>query len=161
MKITHPIQTSEGDKYLVLIESMAMDTLFYEEDVAFLNNIELVEITLERVFGNHKTTAKVLTEISQFIAGVINDNLNAVLYFYCDDMNDIQRRNKSISPQKFRSNLFSKMFDRYTTSNNISDYVNTSIEIKADRHIYIHLISRSANQIYVDYIKNRICSLSK
>ncbi len=26
MKVTHPIKTSEGDEYLVLIESMAMDT---------------------------------------------------------------------------------------------------------------------------------------
>ena len=94
MKVTHPIKTSEGDEYLVLIESMAMDTLFDEEDIAFLNGVNLVEITLERVSGNHKTTAKVLTEISQFIAGVINDNSNSILYFYCDDMHDIPRRDK-------------------------------------------------------------------
>ena len=44
MKVTHPIKTSEGDEYLVLIESMAMDTLFDEEDIAFLNGVNLVEI---------------------------------------------------------------------------------------------------------------------
>lgn len=33
MKVTHPIKTSEGDEYLVLIESMAMDTLFDEEEL--------------------------------------------------------------------------------------------------------------------------------
>ena len=42
MKVTHPIKTSEGDEYLVLIESMAMDTLFDEEDIAFLNGVNLV-----------------------------------------------------------------------------------------------------------------------
>ncbi|WP_217932100.1 hypothetical protein [Bacteroides caecimuris] len=52
MKVTHPIKTNEGDEYLVLIESMAMATLFYKEDIAFLNGIELVEITLERVSGS-------------------------------------------------------------------------------------------------------------
>lgn len=161
MKVTHPIKTSEGDEYLVLIESMAMDTLFDEEDIAFLNGVNLVEITLERVSGNHKTTAKVLTEISQFIAGVINDNSNSILYFYCDDMHDIPRRDKSTSPQKFRSNLFSRMFDRYITSNGIDDYINTPLEIKADRSIYIHLISRRQYQGYVDCIKSRICSMSK
>ena len=53
-----------------------MDTLFDEEDIAFLNGVNLVEITLERVSGNHKTTAKVLTEISQFIAAVSYTHLS-------------------------------------------------------------------------------------
>ena len=76
-------------------------------------------------------------------------------------MHDIPRRDKSTSPQKFRSNLFSRVFDRYITSNGIDDYINTPLEIKADRSIYIHLISRKQYQGYVDCIKSRICSMSK
>lgn len=64
-----------------------------------------------------------------------------------------------LSPQKFRSDLFSRMFDRYIISNGITNIINTPIEIKADRHIYIHLISRKCHLKYVTAIKNAIMDM--
>ncbi|MEG2151560.1 MAG: hypothetical protein RRY36_10120, partial [Bacteroidaceae bacterium] len=86
-------------------------------------------------------------------------NENLILYFYCDDIHDILRRDKGLTPQKFRSHLFSKMLEKYISSNGITNMINTPIEIKADRHIYIHLISRSIHLEYVNAIKSAIMEM--
>lgn len=115
MKVTYPISTDDGDEYLVLIESFEKSIL-PDDIIEMLNNIEIVDITLERVSGVHATKPDILFEISNFVAGFLLDNENTILYFYCDDMHDIVRRNQSLTPQKFRSDLFSKMFERYSLS---------------------------------------------
>ena len=50
-----------------------------------LGSIEILDISLERVSGNTPTSPNVLFDISNFIAGVLNDNPETILYFYCDD----------------------------------------------------------------------------
>ena len=70
-----------------------------------------------------------------FIAGFLLDNENAILYFYCDDINEINRRNHDITPQKYRSRLFSRM---------------------SDRDIYIHIISRESHLDYANIIRTTI-----
>lgn len=74
-------------------------------------------------------------------------------------MHDIPRRDKALTPQKFRSLLFSRMFDKYISSNSIINIINTPIEIKADRHIYIHLISRACHLEHVNAIKSTIMEM--
>lgn len=91
-----------------------------------------------------------------FIAGFLLDNENAILYFYCDDINEINRRNHDITPQKYRSRLFSRMFDRYMTSHDITGVVNASLEIRSDRDIYIHIISRESHLDYANIIRTTI-----
>lgn len=158
MKITYPICASEGDKYLVMMESFNKSIL--PDDIAnMLGDIEIVDVTLERVYGNNPTTFSTLFEISNIIAGFLLDNENIILYFYCDDLHDIARRNHSITPQKFRSSLFSKMFDGYISYNHSIEIENTLLEIKSDRDVYIHFISRVCHLIYVDAIKNIIMEM--
>ncbi len=159
MKVTYPIRTDNGDEYLILIESFEK-TVFPEEIISALGSIEIMDITLERLSGSQTTNLNVLFDISSFIAGFLNDNENVILYFYCDDMHEISRRNRSVTAQKFRSALFSKMFDRYIKSRNITGFFNTPLEIKADRDIYIHLISREEHCYLVEIIKNAIIGLA-
>lgn len=124
-------------------------------------DIEIVDVTLERVKGINPTDIGILLKISNIIGEILNDNGNLILYFYCDDMHNISRReNRGVSPQKFRSDLFSRMFDKYILSNGITNMINTPIEIKADRHIYIHLISRDTHLNYVNAIKNAIMGMA-
>lgn len=48
MKVTYPISMDEGDEYLLLIEPFEKSIL--PHDISeMLNNIEILDITLERV----------------------------------------------------------------------------------------------------------------
>ena len=155
MKVTYPIRAVNGNEYLVRIESFNREML--PDDVKeLLGSIEILDISLERVSGNTPTSPNVLFDISNFIAGVLNDNPETILYFYCDDIHDVDRRNRSITPQKYRSQLFSSMFDRYTQSHDISDIINTPLEFKIDRDVYIHFISKREYLKYVDAFKDTI-----
>ena len=110
-------------------------------------------------FNQDIIPCEVRKSIRDIIGKVLNDNNNLILYFYCDDMHDIPRRDKALTPQKFRSLLFSRMFDKYISSNSIINIINTPIEIKADRHIYIHLISRACHLEHVNAIKSTIMEM--
>lgn len=154
-KITYPIHTADGNEYLILIDSFEKNSL-PDFLINALHEIEIFDITLERVAGESQTPASVLFEISNFLAGFLLDNPSAILYFYCDDMHDISRRNTNISPQKFRSDLFSSMFNRYTRQHNVPNITDTTIEIRADRDIYIHLIARTEHLPFVQKIQNSI-----
>lgn len=155
MKVTYPISTKDGDNYLVMLESFEKSVL-PDNLISMLADIDIMDVTLERVSGGHITNPSVLFEISSFIAGFLFDNENVILYFYCDDIHEISRRNHDITPQKYRSHLFSRMFDRYITTHHITEVVNTSLEIKSDRDIYIHIISRRSHLDYANVIRTTI-----
>lgn len=155
MKVTYPIRAVNGDEYLVQIESFNRSML--PNDInELLGSIEILDISLERVSGHNTTSPSILFDISNFIAGVLNDNPEIILFFYCDDLHNVERRDKSITPQKYRSQLFSRMFDHYTCSHDMNDVINTPLEFKTDRDIYIHFISRREHLKYVDAIKYKI-----
>ena len=160
MQITRPFSSPQGDNYLIRIgefnKSMLPDFL-----AEALQDVEILDVTLERIEGNNITSLSVLLNITKFIADILKDNENSILYFYCNDIHDIPRRQKHIKPQHFRSILFSKMFERYVTANHIYNFVNTPIKIIADRDIYIHFISRTQHLTLVDKMKEAIVELSK
>lgn len=110
MIITYPISDNFGNEYLIRIEDCQN---LPDEIMKELGNIKILDITLERISGEQYTNSGILSKISTFIAGVLLDNENAMLYFYCDDVHDVKRRDMEITPQKFRSDLFSAMFIRY------------------------------------------------
>lgn len=159
MKVTQPFRTTEGSEYLVLIESFTKSIL-PDDIIAELERIDIVNIALERVSGECITKPNILFDISNFIAGFLLDNENSILYFYCDDINDIPRRNKSITPQKYRSDLFTKMFDRYTSTHSMEDFIDNPLEFKTDRDVYIHLIARDTLLPHVDIIKEALIEMS-
>ena len=151
MDISVSINSKSEDEYRIILSPFNLEIIPCEVREILGDNIEIVDVILERTKGDNPTDIGVLLKISNVIGEIFNDNENLILYFYCDDMHDILRRDKGITPQKFRSNLFSRMFDKYMSSNGVTDIINTPIEIKADRHIYIHMISRS---IHLEYVIN-------
>ncbi len=52
------------------------------------------------------------------------------------------------------------MIDRYLFSKNITNIINTPIKIKAEKDIFIHLISRKSHDIYVKAIQDELLSLN-
>ena len=161
MDISVSINSKLNDEYRIILSPFNLDIIPYEVQELLGDDIEIVDVTLERVKGINPTDIGILLKISNIIGEILNDNGNLILYFYCDDMHNISRReNRGVSPQKFRSDLFSRMFDKYILSNGITNMINTPIEIKADRHIYINLISRDTHLNYVNAIKNAIMGMA-
>lgn len=161
MDISVSINSKLNDEYRIILSPFNLDIIPYEVQELLGDDIEIVDVTLERVKGINPTDIGILLKISNIIGEILNDNGNLILYFYCDDMHNISRReNREVSPQKFRSDLFSRMFDKYILSNGITNMINTPIEIKADRHIYIHLISRDTHLNYVNAIKKAIMGMA-
>lgn len=159
MDISVSINSKLDHEYRIILSPFNLSVIPYEVRELLGDDIEIADVTLERVEGDNPTDIGMLLKISNVIGEVFNDNENLILYFYCDDIHDVLRRNKGLTPQKFRSNLFSRMFDKYILSNGITNMINTPIEIKADRHIYIHLISRSIHLEYVNAIKSAIMEM--
>ncbi len=158
MKITYPISDNLGNDYLIRIEDFQNLPV---EIIKELGDIKIFDITLEHVSGEGHTNLNILSKISIFIAGVLLDNENAILYFYCDDIHEIRRRNMNISPQKYRNDLFSAMFQRYVKTNLLQGIVDTTITAHADRDIYIHLIARECHIGQVNHIRATIEHLSQ
>lgn len=159
MRVTQPFRTTEGDEYLVLIESFTKSTL-PDDIITELEDIDIANIVLERVSGECVTGPRILFDISNYIAGFLLDNEKTILYFYCDDMNDILRRNQCITPQKYRSDLFSKMFDRYTSIHSMENLIDTPLKFETDRDIYIHLIAKDTLLPHVNTIKEALIGMS-
>lgn len=126
MDISVSINSKLNDEYRIILSPFNLDIIPYEVQELLGDDIEIVDVTLERVKGINPTDIGILLKISNIIGEILNDNGNLILYFYCDDMHNISRReNREVSPQKFRSDLFSRMFDKYILSNGITNMINT------------------------------------
>lgn len=160
MKISIPISPSDGNKYLINFSTFEED-IIPDSVINFLQGVEIIEIVLERVEGDNMSNAYSLSQISSVIWNFMQENEASILYFYCDDMHDLPRRRKSLSPQEYRSLLFSKMFDKAVASSSES-YINMPIILKAeDRDIFIHLISRYCYIKQLECLKNSIFCMGK
>ena len=132
MDISFDILNDKGD--LVRVALSYYDT---ESLQAFTNDpltltLVFYDVTLVRISGDDTVGIKTLNAICDVLFRFMNDNETAVLCFYCDDLTDIDRNHTELSPQEYRSRLFSRMFDMYVRTNDIIDLVNYSIKIEDD-----------------------------
>lgn len=160
MIVSFDISTETQDVFRVVLSS-GEDCFFAGKDVYELldNKVEIVEIDLERISGNTPASINTLMKISEVIGNYFLQNNKAVLYYYCDDMNDIPvGNNRGLWPQQYRSELFGRMFQRRVRGMN-SDIVDVIVLLQQEsRPIYMHLIARSAHQKYIEALKDYIVS---
>lgn len=147
---------SGSDEYKVTLTT-GEDAFFQKEDVLDLVDraVDIVEVSLYREKGIGMTSIKTLMRITEIIANYLGRHRNAILYYYCDEIDfDSFRQTKSDwPPQKYRSQLFSDMFERYTRVYNLVDYCDRELCIEANDHpSYMHLISHVDNEPYIDSI---------
>lgn len=161
MDFSVDVTAKSGSEYRVIVSTVNVDIFPDGLKDIIGNEIEIADVALERISGSDITSYEVLMKIASVIGEIFNSNENLILYFYCDDMRSIPRRNESITPQKYRSNLFSAMFDRYLSLNGFTDIMNVPVEIKADRDIYIHLIARTCHSHYLSEIRKFVVGQGK
>lgn len=106
------------------------------------------------------TSVSLLSEISNSITMFILQHPNAILYYQCDDMDEVpmngRKKNSGISVQKYRSMLFSLMFEKQVRYVPL-EIVNVPIFFDFMGHeTYIHIIARENHMPWVNLIKDDI-----
>lgn len=106
------------------------------------------------------TPSRLLADISKSIADFYMTHVNAILYFQCDDMEDVPmsniKRGQGMTVQKYRSILFSKMFDRQVKDYTLS-VINYPVFFEAcGNEVYIHLMSQEKYLKFINVIKDDV-----
>lgn len=158
MKVSVSLVIDPTEEYRIGFETIESGFLPLEIfDYLNKESIEIVEVLLDRVKGSDSTSIAILTEMTNIIHRLFVANENAILYFFCDDLNEIPNTDKDIAPQEYRSRLFTAMFDRFVTRHGIEGINNVSVCIDAiGRTEYLHFIVRNHHLKYVDFIRENI-----
>jgi len=132
--------TNEGHNYA--IEFTEIDNLpssithkVYDVSIDLLNPNDVSQIN----------SANTLTFFANQIQFFLNSNSNVILYYYCshDDITINEKRNKTgISPQKYRHDLFQKMFERLNPS---ETSIMPMVFSNDNTDFYISLIFKDSN----------------
>ena len=133
--IVIPYTSSVGSQFLINFKEFES-----QEDFS----IPVIDVSLILVVDKEEAIGmKDLIAISRIVRDFLNDN-KIVLYYYCDHSSDdifISERHETMSPQEFRSNLFSSIFNFINVANFVKDQIIIGDKNSADAH-YISLITK-------------------
>lgn len=115
--------------------------------------IEVVEVGLGRVKGENITGHKMLGQIEACIADLLQRHPNVILSYFCDFINLVPRKKKDMTVQEYRSRLFSAMFKRYISLNDLDDIFDNEVRIEGVAEtFYFHVIYRKEHEVYANMI---------
>ncbi|QPH40645.1 hypothetical protein [Pedobacter endophyticus] len=143
-----PLTTKEGHNYLIQFEFIG------KEHIPQSVKADVVDVLISVENNVGINNGSTLSQFASILKEFLVEN-NVVLYCYCDHAEIIRARKQSMSPQEYRSKLFSAMFDKQ----NNSDYINQLIIINDEVDHYIHLISLKENEEDVVLLRNEVLNL--
>lgn len=129
MDISFDIINSGGDRIRVALSYYDSESIRVFSSDPLTLTLVFYDVTLTRVEGNGYVGYKVLFAVSDTLANFMSENDDAVLCFYCDASTDVRRNHSDMLPQEYRSHLFSRMFEMYTRSHNITGLINHRVEV--------------------------------
>ena len=118
----------------------------------------IIDILLKAESANTLNSISDILQISDIIKKYIEEN-NVILYYYCDTKPVAINKNRNISPQQFRFELFSKLFERKSLDSYIKDDI-IIVDNNKDNH-YICLITRAENKDEILQISQELQKLQK
>ena len=115
--------------------------------------IEVVEIGLARVKGQNVTSHKVLRQIEECIADLMQRKPNVILSYFCDFIHLVPSQKKNMTVQEYRSRIFSAMFKRYISQHYESDMCDDEIKIDGvSEPFFFHVIYHKHHQHFAEMI---------
>ena len=161
----------KGSEYRILLSPVRLDVLSDKiSSVVLEKNIDVSELIIERISGDDTTEQEVLHDITGWVAELFASNPNLIIYYSCDDMTPIPSRNKNsdnknMPVNKFRSKLFTHIFDTYMDSHQISGVVNMPIQLDNYENgvgysLFFHFIARDIHSDIVEMLKDDIKEVS-
>lgn len=157
-----PIQTDRSDLLLKIDACDLANTFDDPADMQKMGTSEVCDVSLERVSDYSGVDHKALHLISHMLFDFITQNPDNIIYFYCDDLHDLQRsrKNAKITPQEYRSRLFSALFAQETKHQGTEGYIDDVISFEVDDvPRFIHLIYGRENTAKADVLKNAMAVL--
>ena len=145
--VVFPIQT-ERSELLIRIEAFDLANTLEPDDLPKMGASEVCDVSLLRKSDYSGVDRKALRLISKMLFDFMADNPDNIIYFYCDDFNDLPRSGKhmKLSPQEYRSRLFSALFADETRRHGAGMYVDDVLSFDVGgENKFIHLIYGTAN----------------
>lgn len=170
MEASYSISYRESE-YRVLLSPANTNVLSDEMNSLISNQgIDISELIIDRIRGNKATGQEVLHDITGWVADMFASNPNLIIYYSCDDMMLIPSRNtysdhKDLPVNEYRSRLFSRIFNTYILSHQVTGVTNTPIRLDNDENgvsysIFIHFIARDRHASLIDMLKDNIKEVS-
>ena len=95
----------DGNSFDLHFSEISIDTL------PIKSNLPIIDISLKANNANLQTSAKDLFKIADNVKEYLLER-NVILYYYCDTKPITNNFRQNISPQHFRFQLFSDLFER-------------------------------------------------
>lgn len=139
MQLEHTLshETTEGNKYLVEFSAFNQNAIPINVKLPIIN-LSLVQV--EAVKQNSPTFLKYL---AQYVCDYIN-RFDVILYFYCDTSEITMRKSRNSTPQKYRHELFSTLYDTIPNESVIREIIVIKDDSVGDH--YISLITSEKNK---------------
>ncbi len=165
MDLSFDIRNTEGDQIKVALSYYDSESIrVFSNDPQTLTLL-FYDVTLVRESGEGYVGYPILSAVSDTLAKFLRDNRDAVLCFYCDMQTDVKRSHKDISPQEYRSKLFSRMYDKYIKSHNLTEFINHRVRIDVDedpmKSQFAHFICRKEHESAVRAIGELLMNIEK
>ena len=154
MTEVYSLRSEQGDEYKLQFTTdrsgIIADNLL---DQLNAQGIEVVEIGLARVKGENITGHKVLHQIEECIADLMQRMPNVILSYFCDFIHLVPSHKKNMTVQEYRSRMFSAMFKRYVTQQQLFDVCDDEIKINGvTEPFFFHVIYHKNHQHFAEMI---------
>ena len=154
MTEVYTLRSESGDEYKLQFTTdrsgIIADNLL---DQLNAHGIEVVEIGLARVKGENITGHKVLHQIEECIADLMQRMPNVILSYFCDFIHLVPSHKKNMTVQEYRSRMFSAMFKRYVTQQQLFDVCDDEIKINGvTEPFFFHVIYHKNHQYFAEMI---------
>ena len=154
MTEVYTLHSEQGDEYKLQFTTdrsgIIADNLL---DQLNAQGIEVVEIGLARVKGEHVTSHKVLYQIEECIADLMRRMPNVILSYFCDFIHLVPSKKKDMTVQEYRSRMFSAMFKRYVSQQQLLDICDDEIKIDGVAEpFFFHVIYHKRHQQFAEMI---------
>ena len=154
MTEVYTLRSESGDEYKLQFTTdrsgIIADNLL---DQLNAQGIEVVEIGLARVKGENITGHKVLHQIEECIADLMQRMPNVILSYFCDFIHLVPSHKKNMTIQEYRSRMFSAMFKRYVTQQQLFDVCDDEIKINGvTEPFFFHVIYHKNHQHFAEMI---------
>jgi hypothetical protein len=139
MQLEHTLshETKEGNKYLV--EFSAFDKTAIPVNV----NLPIINLSLVQVEAVKQNSPSFLKYLAQYVCDFIN-TFDVILYYYCDTTDITMRKSRNSTPQKYRHELFSTLYDTIHSESIIREIIVIKDDSVGDH--YISLITTEKNR---------------
>ncbi len=154
MTEVYTLYSESGDEYKLQFTTDCSG-IIADDLLDQLNNqgIEVVEIGLARVKGQNVTSHKVLHQIEECIADLMQRKPNVILSYFCDFIHLVPSQKRNMTVQEYRSRIFSAMFMRYLSQHQELDIYDDEIKIDGVAEpFFFHVIYHKHHLHYAEMI---------